>query len=62
MPVKNFKDLSSFGFTSNKGEKLTVTVLNANANTNTNLDIIEAAIDISTGASNPCKKFRVKFR
>ncbi len=60
MPVKKFKDLSSFGFTSNKGEKLTVTVLNAN--TNSNLDIIEAAIDISTGASNPCKKFRVKFR
>jgi hypothetical protein len=60
MPVKKFKDLSSFGLTSNKGEKLTVTVLNAN--TNSNLDIIEAAIDISTGASNPCKKFRVKFR
>jgi len=60
MSVKKFKDLSSFGFTSNKVEKMTVTVLNAN--TNSNLDIIEAAIDISTGASNPCKKFRVKFR
>jgi hypothetical protein len=56
MSAKKFKDLSSFGFTSNKGEKLTVTVLNAN--TNSNLDIIEAAIDISTGTSNPCKKFR----
>jgi hypothetical protein len=54
--AKKFKDLSSFGFTSNKGEKLTVTVLNAN--TNSKLDIIETAIDISTGASNPCKKFR----
>jgi len=42
MSVKMFKGLSLFGFTSSRGEKLAVTVLNAN--TNNNLDTIEAGL------------------
>jgi hypothetical protein len=60
MLMKKFKDLSSFYFTSIRGENLTVRVLNAN--TNSNLDTIGSATNISTNASNSCKKFGVKNR
>lgn len=51
MSMKKFKDLSSFGFTTKRGENSTVIVLNPN--TSNNLDTIEVATDISCGTSDP---------